>query len=70
MISVVLTMIGPTQFGSMCRTMMRRSPAPAAFAASTNSFSRSERKTPRTMRAQADPEQEREDEADLGAACP
>ena len=31
--------------------MMRMSLAPAAFAASTNSFSRSDRKRPRTMRA-------------------
>ena len=31
--------------------MMRRSLAPAAAAASTNSFSRSDRKRPRTMRA-------------------
>ena len=51
MISVMLTTIGPTQFGSMCRKMIRGSLAPAAFAASTNSFSRSERKSPRTMRA-------------------
>ena len=49
--SVVKTTIGPTQFGRMCRRMMRMSLAPAAFAASTNSFSRSDRKRPRTMRA-------------------
>ena len=49
--SVPLTMIGPSVFGRMCRNMIRMSPAPTAFAASTYSFSRSERKTPRTMRA-------------------
>ena len=38
-------------FGSMCRPMIRTSLAPLAFAASTYSFSRSERNTPRTMRA-------------------
>ena len=37
--------------GSMCRNMMRRSPAPAARAAWTYSFSRRLRNTPRTMRA-------------------
>ena len=51
MMSVIVTTIGPTQFGRMCRTMIRMSLAPEAFAASTNSFSRSERKTPLTMRA-------------------
>src|SRR6266511_3118637 len=50
-VSVMLTMIGPIAFGRMCLNMMRRSPAPAALAASTYSFSRSERKTPRTTRA-------------------
>ena len=63
--SVVVTTIGPTQFGRMCRTMMRMSLAPAAFAASTNSFSRSERNKPRTTRASVDPEEEREDDPDL-----
>ena len=33
--------------------MIRMSLAPAAFAASTNSFSRSERNSPRTTRASA-----------------
>ena len=46
-----LTTIGPMLLGSMCRNMICRSPAPAAFAASTNSFSRSERNVPRTTRA-------------------
>ncbi len=50
-VSVALTTIGPSAFGSMCRSMIRRSPDPAAFAASTYSFSRSERKLPRTIRA-------------------
>ena len=49
--SVPLTTIGPSVFGRMCRNMMRMSPEPAAFAASTYSFSRSDRNTPRTMRA-------------------
>ena len=49
--SVPLTMIGPSVFGSMWRNMIRRSPAPAAFAASTYSFSRSDKKMPRTTRA-------------------
>ena len=44
-------MIGPIAFGRMCRNMIRASPDPAARAASTYSFSRSERKVPRTMRA-------------------
>ena len=50
-VSVAETTIGPTVFGSMWRSMIRRSPAPAAFAASTYSFSRSDRKLPRTIRA-------------------
>ena len=49
--SVALTMIGPMVFGMMCRRMMRVSPEPDALAASTYSFSRSDRKTPRTIRA-------------------
>ena len=49
--SVPLTMTGPSVFGRMCRNMIRASPAPDAFAASTYSFSRKERKTPRTTRA-------------------
>ena len=50
-VSVAATTIGPIVFGSMWRSMIRRSPAPAARAASTYSFSRSDRKTPRTIRA-------------------
>src|SRR5688500_7464569 len=50
-ISVVLTMIGPTVFGSMWRKMMRGVEHPMARAASTNSFSLSDRNTPRITRA-------------------
>ena len=49
--SVAFTMIGPMQFGRMCRTMIRRLDAPDARAASTNSFSLSESTCPRTTRA-------------------
>ena len=49
--SVIVTAIGPTQLGRMCRKMILLSLAPAAFAASTNSFSRRDRKTPLTIRA-------------------
>ena len=49
--SVTVTMIGPRQFGSMWRKMMRAVDAPLARAASTNSFSFNERNKPRTMRA-------------------
>ena len=71
-ISVALTMIGPMAFGRMCRKMIRRSPEPAAFAASTYSFSRSDRKMPRTIRAMLRPEQQREDDRDAvaGRRCP
>ena len=58
-VSVAATTIGPIVFGSMCRNMIRTSPAPAAFAASTYSFSRSDRKLPRTIRAMLRPEQQR-----------
>ena len=37
--SVMFTMIGPMQFGKICRTMIRRFDAPDARAASTYSFS-------------------------------
>ena len=47
---VALTMIEPITLGSMCLKMMRRSEAPIARAASTNSFSRSDRNSPRMMR--------------------
>ncbi len=50
-ISVVCTMIGLMALGRMWRKMMRRSRAPAARAASTNSFSRSDRNSARTIRA-------------------
>ncbi len=43
---VTLTMTGPMAFGSMWENMIRRFDAPAARAASTNSFSRKDRKTP------------------------
>ena len=46
-----MTMIGPAEFGSRWRKMIRLSLAPDARAASTNSFSFSESTTPRTMRA-------------------
>ncbi len=49
--SVTVTMIGPAEFGSRWRKMIRLSLEPSARAASTNSFSLSERTTPRTMRA-------------------
>jgi len=45
-IRVRVTTIGPTAFGSMCRNMMRRSPEPAAFAASTYSFSAEREEAP------------------------
>ena len=51
MASVADTVITPTVFGRMCRKMIRRLDAPTERAASTNSFSRSERNSPRTMRA-------------------
>ena len=51
MMSVVWTMIGLIALGRMCRNTMRRSLAPAALAASTNSFSRSERNSARTILA-------------------
>ncbi len=44
-------MIGPIAFGSISRKMMRRFLAPEARAASTNSFSFIDRKTPRMIRA-------------------
>ena len=44
-------MIGPMALGIMCQKMMRESRAPEARAASTNSFSFSDRNTPRTIRA-------------------
>src|SRR5438552_17191385 len=48
---VALTTMGPMVLGSMWRTMMRQLEAPDARAASTNSFSLSERNTLRTTRA-------------------
>ena len=62
--SVAFTMTGPSVFGRMWRNMIRRSPAPAAFAASTYSFSRSERKMPAHDARERRPEEEREDERD------
>jgi hypothetical protein len=50
-VRVAFTMIGPTAFGSMCLTMMRRFVAPSARDASTKSRSRSDRKSARTNRA-------------------
>jgi hypothetical protein len=44
-------MIGAATLGRSSRVMIRRFPAPAAPAATTNSFSRSDRIWPRTMRA-------------------
>ena len=49
--SVANTTIGPIAFGSRWREMMRGPDAPAARAASTYSFSRNDRNSPRTMRA-------------------
>ena len=46
-----LTMIVPIALGMMCRKMMRGGDAPIARAASTNSFSRSDRNSPRMSRA-------------------
>src|SRR5207244_12364571 len=48
---VAFTVIGPMALGIMCQKMMRESRAPEARAASTNSFSFSDRNTPRTIRA-------------------
>ena len=48
---VVFTAMGPTALGRRWRTMIRKLDAPDARAASTNSFSFSERNTPRTTRA-------------------
>src|SRR5207244_978900 len=50
MIRVVNTSTGAKTFGSTSRVMIRRSLAPAARAASTNSFSRRRRTSPRTNR--------------------
>ena len=50
-VMVALTMIDPVALGSRCRNMIRVSLAPSALAASTNSFSRKDRKVPRTTRA-------------------
>jgi hypothetical protein len=49
-VSVALTMIVPRAFGRMCRKMIRLLLAPIARAASTNSFSRRDRNSPRTSR--------------------
>src|SRR5438552_2396537 len=49
--SVVLTRIGPMTFGIMWRRMIRELDAPEARAASTYSFSFSDRNRPRTTRA-------------------
>ncbi len=51
MASVAATVITPTVLGRMCLKMIRRGLAPSARAASTNSFSRSDRNSPRTNRA-------------------
>ncbi len=48
---VAATMTGPSEFGRMCRITSRRLLMPSARAASTNSFSRSERNCARTSRA-------------------
>jgi hypothetical protein len=50
MISVEAT-IGATRCGSKCDRMIRKSLAPVILAASTNSLSRSEKTTPRMIRA-------------------
>jgi hypothetical protein len=49
--SVAATMMTPMVLGRMCRKMIRPLDAPTERAASTNSFSRSDRNSPRTMRA-------------------
>src|SRR5919198_723262 len=51
MMRVVYTMIEAVTFGRISRNMIRRSLAPRDLADSVNSFSRSERTWPRTMRA-------------------
>jgi hypothetical protein len=48
---VAATITGPSAFGRMCRTTWRVVLAPSARAASTNSFSRSDRNCARTRRA-------------------
>ena len=50
--------------------MIRMSPAPAAFAASTYSFSRSDRKMPRTTRAIGVQKKQRQDERRRATGCP
>ena len=50
-VNVMLTMIGPRELGTRWRVMMRRSVAPSARAASTNSFSFRLSTVPRTIRA-------------------
>ncbi len=47
---VALTMMEPSALGTRCRRMIRVSVAPSAFAASMNSFSRSDSTTPRATR--------------------
>ena len=48
---VTATMITPIALGRMCLKMIRRLEAPATRAASTNSRSRRDKKSPRTSRA-------------------
>ena len=48
---MVFTVMTPIALGRMCLKMIRPSDAPARRAASTNSRSRSVRKSPRTSRA-------------------
>ncbi len=62
--SVAFTMIGPMQFGSTWRTMMRVFDAPIARAASTNSRSRRASVAPRTTPRDRPPEQQRQQQRD------
>ena len=49
--NVAFTMMGPKVLGKMCRKIMRGAEAPTERAASTNSFSRSDKNSPRITRA-------------------
>ena len=49
--NVAVTMIGPSEFGSKCRTMTRKSLAPSAWAACGNGCPPRRKNSPRTNRA-------------------
>ena len=67
--SVAFTMIGPKQFGSTCRTMMRVFDAPIVRAASTNSRSRSDKRRAAHDARDRSPEQERQQQRDAERAA-